>query len=156
MTTAPVHRTTARVIPVNGGGEVLLLHGHDPAHPDAPYWFSIGGGTEPGETPAQTAVRELYEETGIRVTVDQLGEPFHTGQHDYSYGGVRYTAESTFFALCLDAVQLTFEGAEPGEIITGAGWFDPAQLHHTAISNASLPEVARRAVEHLSSRNPNG
>lgn len=152
MSTAPIHRTTARVIPVNDAGEVLLLRGHDPTRPGEPYWFSAGGGTEADETPAETAVRELYEETGIEVTVEQLGEPFQEGRHDYSYDGVAYTAESTFFALRLDAVPLTFEGAGPDEIITGAAWFDPAALHHTPVSNVFLPDVTRRAVEHLRSR----
>jgi len=44
------NRVCARVLPVNGAGEVLLLHGWDPAVPDAPYWFSIGGATDPGES----------------------------------------------------------------------------------------------------------
>lgn len=152
MTTAPIHRTTARVIPVNDAGEVLLLRGHDPALPDRPYWFSIGGGTEPGETPPETAVRELFEETGIRASVAELGEPFHSGRHYYSYDGARYVAHSTFFALALGAVRLTFEGAGENEVVTGAGWFAPDDLEHQTLSNLSLPDVARRAVAHLRSR----
>lgn len=152
MTQEPIHRTTARVIPVNDAGEVLLLRGHDPARPDQTYWFSIGGGTEPGETPPETAVRELYEETGIRAGVDQLGDPFHSGRHGYSYDGARYVAHSTFFALALGAVELTFEGAGENEIVTGAGWFTPDDLEHVSLSNRTLPDVARRAVAHLRSR----
>jgi hypothetical protein len=29
----PIHRVTARVLPVNAAGEVLLLQAQDPAHP---------------------------------------------------------------------------------------------------------------------------
>ena len=32
----------------------------------------FGGKVEPGETPAAAAIRELEEETGIRVTIDDL------------------------------------------------------------------------------------
>ena len=53
VTTAPIHRTSARVIPINASGRVLLLHGHDP------YWFTIGGAVEPGESLEAAAVREL-------------------------------------------------------------------------------------------------
>lgn len=116
-----------------------------------PYWFSIGGDTEPGETSAETAVRELYEETGIRVGAAQLGDPFHTGRHGYSYDGVDYAAESTFFALALGVVEPTFEGAEENEVITGVGWFAPGDLEHESLSNRHLPDVARRAVAHLRS-----
>jgi dATP pyrophosphohydrolase len=41
--------------------DVLLIE-----RADAPgYWQSVTGSQEPGETPAQTAARELAEETGI-------------------------------------------------------------------------------------------
>lgn len=149
MSTEPIHRTTARVIPVNDAGQVLLLQGHNPARPDEPYWFSIGGGTDADETPPETAVRELREETGVVVAVEQLGQPFHRGRHDYTYGGVLYTAESTFFALRMDAVALTFDGAAEGEIITGAAWFDLGELTDLVLSNDLLQDVAHQAVEHL-------
>jgi len=47
-------------------GEVLLLQ-----RVDAPeFWQSVTGGLEADEKPATTAVRELFEETGIRATLD--------------------------------------------------------------------------------------
>jgi 8-oxo-dGTP pyrophosphatase MutT (NUDIX family) len=59
VTTTPIQRTSARVVPVNTSGRVLLLHGRDPARPESPYWFTIGGVVEPGESLAAAAVREL-------------------------------------------------------------------------------------------------
>ena len=60
-------RNTARVLPVDREGRVLLLHGWDPLRPDDPFWFTIGGAAEPGETLAEAAARELREEAGIVV-----------------------------------------------------------------------------------------
>lgn len=39
-----------------------------------PRWLVPGGGIDPGETPAEAAVRELFEETGLAVTEEQLGD----------------------------------------------------------------------------------
>ncbi len=39
---------------------------------DCDQWGLIGGGRKKGETPLQNAMRELQEETGLRVLKDQL------------------------------------------------------------------------------------
>jgi 8-oxo-dGTP pyrophosphatase MutT (NUDIX family) len=64
--TEPVDRTPARVIVVAEGGAVLLLRGYDPVQPDrGSWWFTPGGGLDPGESPVAAARRELREETGL-------------------------------------------------------------------------------------------
>jgi len=69
------HRETARVLLIDPQKRVFLLKTHfDPEVGLEPRWITPGGGIDPGETPRQAAVRELFEETGLRVTEDQLGE----------------------------------------------------------------------------------
>ena len=68
------HRETARVLLIDPEKRVFLLKTHfDPEVGLEPRWITPGGGIDPGETPIQAAVRELYEETGIKVTESDLG-----------------------------------------------------------------------------------
>lgn len=50
-------------------GRLLLSHW---AEADRRGWSMPGGGLEPGEHPAQAAVREVREETGYDVELDEL------------------------------------------------------------------------------------
>ena len=69
------HRETARVLLVDPQKRVFLLKTHfDPEVGLEPRWITPGGGIDAGETPREAAVRELLEETGLRVTEDQLGD----------------------------------------------------------------------------------
>jgi 8-oxo-dGTP diphosphatase len=50
-------------------GRVLLPHWNERGHSG---WTLPGGGMDPGEDPAATAVREVFEETGYHVELDGL------------------------------------------------------------------------------------
>lgn len=51
------------------GDRVLLAHWNDARRPA---WTMPGGGLEPGEDPADAAVREVAEETGFHVELDGI------------------------------------------------------------------------------------
>lgn len=62
-------RKASRLLVINPSQEVLLFRF---VHKDGPlagqnYWATPGGGVEAGETFAVAAIRELREETGIKV-----------------------------------------------------------------------------------------
>ena len=61
----PVRRTAGRVLVLDRENRVLLINTRQAPGSAATNWVAPGGGTEAGETPAQAAVRELFEETGI-------------------------------------------------------------------------------------------
>ena len=67
-------RPTSRWLIVDGQGRVLLFRFD---YADGPlagtaFWATPGGGCDPGETYADAACRELFEETGVR-SVELLG-----------------------------------------------------------------------------------
>ena len=92
-----MQRRAARVLPIDEQERVLLLYSRDPARPTAPYWCTIGGAIEAGETPAQAASREMLEETGIAVSPDALTGPFHRAPVAFSYDGVAYVNDAHWF-----------------------------------------------------------
>lgn len=59
--------SSAGVILENAAGEALLLKAHYKS-----YWSFPGGWIEDTQTPAQTALRELEEETGIVLVSDDI------------------------------------------------------------------------------------
>lgn len=68
-----IERSSVRVVVQDANDHVLLLLTCDPLKPDSGLWWELpGGGAEPGESPAETATRELHEETGIRLDPDSV------------------------------------------------------------------------------------
>jgi 8-oxo-dGTP pyrophosphatase MutT (NUDIX family) len=95
--TAPLPRPSARVLLVDGERRVLLFNGHDPLRPDTRFWFTVGGGVEPGEDLRSAALRELAEETGLRLADTSLVGPMWRRRVAFSFDGRTYDGEEWFF-----------------------------------------------------------
>jgi 8-oxo-dGTP pyrophosphatase MutT (NUDIX family) len=145
-----VRRTTARVLPVRPDGKVLLLHGWDPLKPQTPYWFTIGGGVEAGETVAEAASRELREEVGIHLPVDALGTAVATNTIEFEWGGCPIIQCQTFFAVAVDSVDVTFANQEQLELetISAHGWWYGDDLEATGqAAHVTIPGLLREAAD---------
>lgn len=60
------------------------------------FWQSVTGSLEQGETPLQTAVREVYEETGLDATQYELQDWYTTNTYEiYPHWRFRYAPEVT-------------------------------------------------------------
>ena len=129
---------------------MLLLHGWDPAAPGDPFWFTIGGAAEPGETLAEAAVRELREEAGIRVEVARLTPPIEASLIEFTWSGVLFVQDQTFFAVTVDDAKISFADQDPLEraTIDKHGWLHPDELEDGAERPADpeLPRLMRAAI----------
>jgi 8-oxo-dGTP pyrophosphatase MutT (NUDIX family) len=144
-----IRRQTARVLPVDDEGRVLLLHGWDPHHPDKPFWFTIGGAADPGESLRDAGVRELYEETRISVEPERLGEPIAENSIEFSWGGHRIAQDQTFYAVAVGSAAVSLEGLDQWERATTDkyGWLTPADLEaDERPAHPDIPDLIRTAA----------
>ena len=51
----------------NGGRYLMMLRNKKENDPNLGKWIGVGGKLNPGETPAECAKREIFEETGLAV-----------------------------------------------------------------------------------------
>ena len=94
-----IERQAARVVLV-ADGRVLLQNGFDPARPeDGTWWLTPGGGLNDGESVEEGAVREVHEETGLRLSPQQLGPVIATRVCLFDFERRRYRQSETFFAV---------------------------------------------------------
>ncbi len=98
-------------------------------------WGLPGGMIEPGEEPAEAVVREVFEETGLRVVPVRIsgvyGGQANMGQH---MNGDRYAAISITFVCRIVGGTPTPDGSETLEV----GYFSPNALPADTIPSAAL------------------
>ena len=143
------------MLPVDPEGRVLLLHGWDPHRPDAPFWFTIGGGAEPGESLPEAAVRELREEVGISIEPVRLGDPIAHNTVEFSWAGYQIAQEQTFYAVLVESADVTLDGMDSWERATTDtyGWLSADDLGpDKPPADPSLPDLIRTAAASVRDR----
>jgi 8-oxo-dGTP pyrophosphatase MutT (NUDIX family) len=129
-------RVSARVVLLDRAGAVLLFCGSDPAVADssdgpAPrWWFTVGGATQQGETLAETAVRELEEETGLRVDPVEMFGPVWQRDAVIDFNGSVIHSEEMFFIHRTDRFEPSAAGRSGLEraYIHGHRWCDETMI----------------------------
>jgi 8-oxo-dGTP pyrophosphatase MutT (NUDIX family) len=144
-------RNTARVLPVDPEGRVLLLHGRDLLRPRGKFWFTVGGAAHEGETLRAAAVREMHEEVGIAIDEALLSQPVHEMFIVNAVPGLRIVQDQTFYAVAVPAgvrVSLDGMGWLERSTVDKYAWLTPEELEADGLvrTDRRLPDVLRRAV----------
>lgn len=119
-------------------GRVLLNHRSDTGQ-----WALIAGIPEPGEQPAEAAVREIYEETAVVAVVERILSVFTNRVVEYPNG---HLAQYMDVVMLCRAVGGTAKVNDDESL--DVGWFaldalpDLAPLHHERIALALKDEPA--------------
>ncbi|MER8103618.1 NUDIX domain-containing protein [Kitasatospora sp. NPDC094016] len=124
-------RRAARILLLDGQDRILLFLGSDPATPGEAWWFTPGGGLEPGEDVREAAARELVEETGLRGA--DLGPLVAYGTVSFSFQGRRYEQDQWFHLARTTDTGLDHSGmGEEHAQLLAARWWTVEELRGTA------------------------
>ncbi|NGY65724.1 NUDIX domain-containing protein [Lentzea sp. NEAU-D13] len=139
-------RPSARVVLTDPAGRVLLFQGFDPARPQEKFWFTVGGGVEDGEELRDTALREAFEETGVKLAPESLIGPVWRRRAVFSFDGQTFDAEEWFFYARIDgelAVDTSGFNDVEESTITGHRWWSAEELESTedAVYPVQLAEL---------------
>src|SRR6476659_3719349 len=125
-------------------GRILMIH-----KTDNDKWALPGGGHEPGETIADTVVREVKEETGYNVKVETLTGTYTNPNHVMAYddGEVRQQFSIAFRARLIDGQKRT--SSESSEVV----WMRPEAIEaldmHPSMRMRIQHALEEREVPHL-------
>ncbi|MEO3753357.1 NUDIX domain-containing protein [Streptomyces sp. B6B3] len=125
-------RRTSRLLMLDEDDRLLLLCGRDPRAPGARWWFTVGGGVEAGEDYVTAALREVREETGLRLPAHRLGPVVWTREALFTVDGHRFDQYEEYRPVRVlpeEAAAMRFEQVEACH---GHRWWSRGALATTA------------------------
>jgi 8-oxo-dGTP pyrophosphatase MutT (NUDIX family) len=144
-------RNSVKIILLNEKDELLLMCADNPQvkSPDGKYhgrfWFLIGGEIEKGESIEEAAVRELYEETGLKKEEVTLGPVVWYGEFDLQLKGSLTHLKQTFIVARTKQRRVSFTQLDEWEKVSlvHLAWFSLEEIKNCkeVIYPIVLPEI---------------
>jgi 8-oxo-dGTP diphosphatase len=125
-------RHTARLIVLDPNQRLLLIrfqdstiHKPDGTPSSEPFWATVGGEIEGGETFRQALIRELKEETGLTEDDAQISRCIWHGEHELKFGGEMVHFHEQFALARVRQCEIRMEGMTEYEhqVCRGHKWW---------------------------------
>lgn len=96
------------------------------------FWITPGGGLNQGETHEEAAVRELWEETGLRDV--PIGPCIWTRNHVFRWGEHYFDQQERFYLVRIESHEVTTENFEEHEkdFMVSHRWWSLEELRDCA------------------------
>lgn len=147
----PIVRQAGRIFVIDQQQRVLLMHERRDIGSDRSHWITPGGGVEAGESLAQAAMREVYEETGLRLELDAAAEPMYSERVAFHFAGQDFD-QVNFYFLVQVASGLPVRPAGHTEterlVVLGYRWWSLAELAASDVERepVTMVELIERAL----------
>ncbi|NEM90044.1 NUDIX hydrolase [Galbitalea soli] len=143
------HRLTSRILLLDEQGQLLLFLTKAPDTSGFARWITPGGGVDPGEDHAAAAVRELFEETGLRI--DHPGDAVWSHDFDVTWDAADHdTGHAEFYVHRTTRFEPSNAHWTPEEHVDVLDhrWWSLAELESTEepFEPAELTELVRLAL----------
>src|SRR4051794_34577427 len=149
-----LERDAVRLVVRDSEGRILLFHTHEISLPEIGVWWELpGGGIDEGETYLDAAVRELREETGIRVSAAPAGRPGWRRAASVRPRGLRPPPHEVVVEVRLDGPGAAVDEAErldyEREDYFGFGWWSIGEIvgSSEAFYPGRLPVLLERFLD---------
>jgi 8-oxo-dGTP pyrophosphatase MutT (NUDIX family) len=118
-------REAVRVILLDELGRTLLFRGGEPGDV---YWFTPGGGLDPGEDLERAARREVFEEAGL--VFGELGPALRSERIEFVFEGELIRQRQTFFRVRVEQPEISTSGWTEVErrAVTAHRWWTREQV----------------------------
>lgn len=126
----------ASAVVTNDAGQILLQR-----RVDNDLWALPGGGMEIGESVAETAIREVREETGFTVEPLYIVGVYSDPKHVFAYDDGEVRQE---YSVCI-ACRIVSGTARISDESTELGFFAPADIEHLQMH----PRIYARISDYL-------
>lgn len=139
-------RKSARILVLDKNSRVLLFYffHQQRTGKNRSCWATPGGEIEKNETPVETAKRELYEETGIDVSISSLGNYIWENEFIFHINpGEKVLAHEYFFVERLDSIPTISNNCwtqQEHEVISKYKWWSLTELETKAKNEVIYPE----------------
>jgi 8-oxo-dGTP pyrophosphatase MutT (NUDIX family) len=136
---------------VDADRRVLLVHELRDIGSQDSIWITPGGGVEPGESLAQAAMREVYEETGLRLVLESAAEPMFVERVCFTLAGWNIDQTNYYFLVRVPnglSVRPTGHTEIEQQVVLGHRWWPLAELAASDVERepVTMVELIERAL----------